>query len=222
MLSLFKKNTAFFIPYFIFLLAGGIVLLLWSKTDIHLYINRHNGPVADLFFSNWSNLGLGLMLIPVVFILAFIRLRYMLISIIGFCIMGAILEPLKLLFHAPRPLTVFTGLNQSLYLVPGVKMLSWYSFPSGHTATGFCIFCLLAFYTKSNPLKLFYFITALLIAYARMYLSEHFLQDVYAGSIIGVGSAILAYTWVMNAKMFNKFAERLDKPLISINFDGKK
>jgi len=222
MLSLYKKNRAFFIPYFIFLLAGGVILLLWSKTDIHLYINRHNCSTADFFFSNWSNLGLGVMIIPVVLLLAFIRLRYMIISMIGFLLMVAITEPLKFIFHTPRPLTIFGQLHQSLYFVPGVKMLSWNSFPSGHTATGFCMFCLLAFYTKNTTMKVLCFITALLIAYARMYLSEHFLQDVYAGSIIGVGSAIVAYTWVINAKMFNRFAGRLDKPLIRLNFKRDK
>jgi membrane-associated phospholipid phosphatase len=76
--------------------------------------------------------------------------------------------------------------------------------------------CLLAFYTKNNPLKLIYFIIALLIAYSRMYLFEHFLRDVFAASLIGVGSAILSYQWITHAKLFNKFAIILDKPLICL------
>lgn len=218
MFSLIKKNAAFFIPYFIFLLAGGIVLICWSKTDIHLYINEHHCLSADVFFSNWTNLGLGIIIIPVAAILAFIRFRYMLISVIGFFLTVIINDSLKYFFHAPRPVTVFSQLHQSLYLVSGVKMYSWDSFPSGHTATGFCIFCLLAFYTRNNFLKTACFTIALLIAYSRMYLSEHFLQDVYTASIIGVSIAIFTYNWITNAKMFDKFAEKLDKPLIHISF----
>ena len=219
MLSFLKKNKAFFIPYFLFLFAGGVILLLWSKTEIHQYINRYHTPFFDLFFSNWTYLGLGTMIIPVVFILVFARFRYAIISILGFALSGGINSILKKLFHSPRPEIVFSDLHQPLYLVPKVEMYADFSFPSGHTATGFCMFCLLALYAKNNLLKFMYFTIAFLIAYSRMYLSEHFLKDVYAASIIGVGSALLVYGWVMNARLFNKFAERLDKPLISL---GKK
>jgi len=217
MFSLVKKNVAFFIPYFIFLLAGGIVLFLWSKTDIALYINRYHNPAADFFFSNWTNLGLGITIIPVALILAYIRCRYMLISVIAFLVTFIINDSLKSYFHTPRPLTVFDQLHQTLYLVPNVEMYRSNSFPSGHTATGFCMFCLFALYTKNNLMKVIFFIIALLIAYSRMYLSEHFLQDVYGASIIGVGCALLIYSWGMNANIFNRFAERLDKPLIRLN-----
>ena len=221
MFSLLKKNTAFFIPYFLFLLAGGIILVLWDKTDIHLYINRHNNPSADFFFSNWTNLGLGLMIIPVAVVLAFIRFRYMIISVTGFLLTGILTLSVKSIFHAPRPIIVFAQLHQSIYFVPKVVMQSWNSFPSGHTATSFCMFCLLAVYTKNKFVKFLFFIIALLIAYSRMYLSEHFLKDVYAGSIIGVCCALFTYTWVMNARLFNKFAERLDKPLINLSKKNK-
>lgn len=216
MLSLLKKNAAFFIPYLIFLFAGGIVLFLWSKIAIHLYINSYHNPVADFIFRTWTNFGLGIMIVPVALILAFIRFRYMLISVMGFLLTVIINDSLKSIFHASRPMAVFNQLHQSIYLVPNVEMYSANSFPSGHSATGFCMFCLLALYTKNNFLKTIYFIIALLIAYSRMYLSEHFLRDVYVGSIIGVTCALVTYNWCMNARIFYKFAEKLDKPLIRL------
>lgn len=221
MVSLLKKNTSFFIPYFVFLLTGGVALTLWSKTEIHLYINSYHCSAADTIFSNWTNLGLGIMIIPAAAILAFIRLRYMIISVIGFLLTVAINDSIKAFFHAPRPVTVFSQMHQTLYLVPNVEMYNWNSFPSGHTATGFCMFCLFALYVKNDFAKITCFIIALLIAYSRMYLSEHFLQDVYTASLIGVGCALVVYTWVMNAKIFNKFAEKLDKPLVRLNFKRK-
>jgi len=216
MLALLKKNTAFFIPYFLLLLAGGLILVLYAKTDIHLYINSHHNPAADSFFSNWTSLGLGITIIPVALVLMFVRFRYMIISVLGFLITVIINDSLKPLFHTPRPITVFGQLHQSLYLVPNVEMYSWNGLPSGHTATGFCMFCILALFINNNVLKFLCFVVALLIAYSRMYLSEHFLQDVYLASIIGVCSALFTYMWVMNGRLFNKFAERLDKPLINL------
>jgi len=217
MQSLLQKNKAFFIPYFLFLLAGGIVLLVFSKTEIHLDINRYHSSAANIIFSNLTSLGLGATIIPVLLILAFIRFRYMIISITGFVIAFTLNDTLKAILHTPRPITVFAELHQSLYLVANVEMFSWNGLPSGHTATAFCMFCLLAFYTKNNFWKFSCFLIAFFIGYSRMYLSEHFLQDVYLGSIIGVVAALVAYLWVMNARVFNKFAERLDKPLISLN-----
>jgi membrane-associated phospholipid phosphatase len=221
MLSLLKKNIAFFIPYFLFLVLGGIVLASLGKTDIHLYINSHHDHIADLFFSNWTNLGLAIMIIPIILILSFVKLRYVLISITGFLITVTITEPLKYLFSTPRPVTVFTQMHQALYLVPHIEMHLWRGFPSGHTSVSFCLYCLLALYTKNNFLKFFFFVVAFLIAYSRMYLSQHFLQDVYAGSIIGVTSALFAYSVVMNARLFNTYSNTLDKPMIKINLKKK-
>jgi len=218
MASLLRKNIAFFIPYLFFLFVGGFILGFWSKTDIHYCINRHHSHIANLFFSDWTNLGLAIMIIPVVLILSFVKLRYVIISIIGFLVTVIITESLKYLFYTPRPVTVFNEIHQTLYLVPDIEMHLWKGFPSGHTATGFCMFCLLALYTQNNFLKFFYFVVVFLIAYSRMYLSQHFLQDVYAGSIIGIGSALFAYTWVMNAHIFNAYTHRLDKPLIRLRF----
>ncbi len=220
MFQLFKKNKAFFIPYLLFLLAGGLALALWNKTDIHLLINKYHNPQADLFFSNLTSLGLGITIVPVLLILVFVRFRYIIISLLGFVLTFTINDTLKAILHTPRPITVFGDLHQTLYLVPKVEMFSWNGLPSGHTATAFCMFCLLAFYTKNNWLKIFYFVIAFLIGYSRMYLSEHFFQDVYLGSIVGVGSALSAYSLVMKAPFFNRFAERLDKPLINLN--GRK
>jgi membrane-associated phospholipid phosphatase len=216
MIPLLKKNAFFFLPYLIFLCLGGIVLTLHSTTDIHLFINAHHSPAADFFFTYCTDIGLGIMIIPLLFILAFVRFRYMVISLIGFLMATIVNDSLKAIFHAPRPITVFGDLHQSLYLVPGIEMYSWNSFPSGHTATGFCMFCLLAIYIHNKPAKFLCLVVALLIGYSRMYLSEHFFKDVYAASMVGVASALAAYYLVMHAQIFNKFAERLDTPLISI------
>lgn len=47
-----------------------------------------------------------------------------------------------------------------------------------------------------------WFVLALLAAYSRIYLSQHFFADVYAGSLIGVLTTILVYYWLTT--FFNK------------------
>ena len=82
-----------------------------------------------------------------------------------------------------------------LHLVEGVKLHSLQSFPSGHTATAFNLFIMLAFIVKSNTMKLLFFVMAALVAYSRVYLSQHFVLDITAGSVIGIIVMALVFVW---------------------------
>jgi membrane-associated phospholipid phosphatase len=45
--------------------------------------------------------------------------------------------------------------------------------------------------TKYQSLRFFLFGAALLIAFSRVYLSQHFFEDIFTGAIIGFGVAVL-------------------------------
>ena len=150
MLALVKKNAAFFIPYFIFLLGGGIVLIAEPKTSIHLFINGYHSPPADVFFKYCTLVGLGWLILPVLAILVFVRLRYVIMAAAAFLIAVIINDTLKFAVGAPRPAEVFERLHQTLYYVPGVNIYHWNSFPSGHSAISFCLFCVLALITSEK------------------------------------------------------------------------
>ena len=215
MFSLFKNNSAFFIPYFVFLLAGGFILMFWSKAEIHLFINAYHAPAFDTFFKYYTNVGLGWLLIPVAISLSFVRLRYVIISLFGALLVFIVTYGLKQYAHTARPIEFFSELHQTIYTVKGVEIYHWDSFPSGHTSMAFCLFCIVALVSMKRSMKLLCFIAALLVAYSRMYLSEHFLIDVYAASLIGTGCAMISYILFMKLSWFNKFS-RLDKPLINL------
>ena len=76
----------------------------------------------------------------------------------------------------------------------------WNSFPSGHTACAFAIYFCLSMMVKNNWLKFFFFFLALLTAFTRVYLSQHFFMDVYGGSLVGAFSALVAYLIVLRIK----------------------
>ncbi|HWY98881.1 MAG TPA: phosphatase PAP2 family protein [Bacteroidia bacterium] len=214
MYDILKKNSAFFFPYLLSLLAGTAFFMLWGKTDISLYINGHNSAFTDFFFKYWTNVGLGYLIIPVALVLAFVSFRYMLMSVFCFLVTFGINDSIKYALNTPRPGMVFDGMHQTYYHVPGVDIYSWDSFPSGHTAIAFCLFCLLALITNKSVLKFLCFICAFLIGYSRIYLAEHFLNDVIGGSVIGVACAILSYKIFTKWSAINKFAN-IDKPLIN-------
>ncbi|MGL4868462.1 MAG: phosphatase PAP2 family protein, partial [Cetobacterium sp.] len=68
---------------------------------------------------------------------------------------------------------------------------SYMSFPSGHTMVAFCSYSFLAFKSKNNLSKIFFFSIAILVGFSRIYLSAHWMSDVLASAIIGITIAKL-------------------------------
>lgn len=106
-------------------------------------------------------------------------------------------QPLKHIFHHPRPLTVFAEAGVTLPAVDGVSLHAWNSFPSGHTASIFAMMVATAMMLPRKWMKVSCIIFAAVVGYSRIYLSQHFLDDVIFGAIIGVVACV--------ANPFNKF-----------------
>lgn len=140
-----------------------------------------------------------------------VRYRYVLIVGVSNVIAAVITQFLKhnVFEDALRPVKYFEGIH-NLYLIPGVENFSYNSFPSGHATCAFALYFSLALIVKKHTLKLLFFVIALIAAYSRIYLSQHFLEDVYVGSIIGVSTSLLIYRITQNS-----ISNKWDKSLIS-------
>ena len=68
----------------------------------------------------------------------------------------------------------------------GIDLHAAFSFPSGHAATIFSLCVGIMLFSAAPARKLSCFFIALLVAYSRVYLSQHFLIDIYFGSLLGV------------------------------------
>ena len=66
------------------------------------------------------------------------------------------------------------------------------SFPSGHTSTAFALATSMSIQYKKWYVTIPAFAWATSVGYSRLYLGEHYPTDVFAGAIIGVGSAYLS------------------------------
>ncbi|RYD68900.1 MAG: phosphatase PAP2 family protein [Sphingobacteriales bacterium] len=89
------------------------------------------------------------------------------------------------------------------------------SFPSGHTASAFCLFTLLALFVANKKYGLFFLLMALLVAYSRIYLSQHNFIDTYVGAWIGILSALVIYFYFYGAnRKFNQKATVMDRSLL--------
>jgi membrane-associated phospholipid phosphatase len=212
MKQLLKENRWFFIPTLIFLLVATLLLIIYSKTELHILCNRANSPFFDLFFKYATSVGNGTAIAVLFIILLFVKYRYAMSFLAGSLSTSLVVNIFKkvILHDIYRPSKYFE-LHETyhLHFVEGVKLLSLQSFPSGHTATAFNLFLTLALLTKYNGLKLLLFVAAFLVAYSRVYLSQHFLIDITAGMLIGILFILLFRIW------FDKFNKNwLEKSLL--------
>lgn len=204
MKEIFKSNTAFLVPYLLFLIAGSQLMLTHSKASLHLFFNGYYNTAADIFFSRLTNVGDGIMVMLIAIVLLFIRYKYCLLLVLTTSTAGIITQFLKRTFFddVVRPQKFFESLKDHLRLVPGVDIHLNNSFPSGHSTTAFALFLTLALISKKQYVKFLLFCTALLIGYSRIYLSQHFFNDVYAGSLIGVSVTLVIYYFVQKSKWY--------------------
>jgi undecaprenyl-diphosphatase len=67
-----------------------------------------------------------------------------------------------------------------------------FSFPSGHTMTAFSIALVLSYFYRGIELPIYFF--ACSVAVSRIVLGMHFLSDVLAGAILGIGLGCCSLT----------------------------
>ncbi|MCX6312479.1 MAG: phosphatase PAP2 family protein [Bacteroidetes bacterium] len=204
LLSNLKISLFFLIPQGIFLVSAGIVLAIFSKSDIHLAINKQHSSFGDAIMPwvTWG--GEGLTITVLVLLMFAWNRKFALLTGISCLFASGITQLLKNTFFSgePRP-KLFFSTPSPLHFVPGVENFLYDSFPSGHTTVAFAFYFCLVFAVKNNLLKLSLFVIALLVGYSRIYMSQHFLGDVFAGSIIGTTSTLLIFTIAIHKGWLN-------------------
>lgn len=195
MVALLRKNWSFFLLYFLFLLIGGILQLQYSQAEIFLYINAGYQTWSDYLFRYLTHVGDGLFYAAVILLLLFVRYQYALTALAAFLLSSLVAQLLKRLAFAEalRPKAFFEKSGQVLHWVEGVDVHLYNSFPSGHATTAFSVFCLLSLLAAPKRWGWVWLVPALLAAYSRVYLGQHFFGDIFAGSIIGVSSSVACY-----------------------------
>jgi membrane-associated phospholipid phosphatase len=199
--ELIRRNLYFLVPWLALLIISLFPLVLTSRISVQVFINRHHSDISDGFIKYITHLGDGLFAAIISILFLLISFRKALFIFLTYAGGGLFVQIIKRIFfpHALRPVKYLEGIYE-FDLVNGVKIRSYLSFPSGHAATAFGLFLCLAVLTKNNPVKLICFIMASLVAFSRVYLSQHFLIDIYFGSIIGVAFAMLFYRVLFSSR----------------------
>lgn len=184
LLKSFKKGTL--LLYFLFLVLSVLLIFSFSKKDLHLEMNEYHSYLFDFFFKYITYLGDGALFGILIVVFFFLKKRMSYVFLTG-ALLTLVFTHLfkKIVFKGvPRPVK-FIG-EESLYLVEGVKIAMVNSFPSGHTTTAFAIFTILILFHSKSALQYLWILLAILAGLSRVYLSQHFLIDVFAGSLLGV------------------------------------
>jgi membrane-associated phospholipid phosphatase len=192
--AFFQKNASFLIPAILLLSVGIVFLFLFPKDIIHLTQNAWYHPTLDPVFKYGTHLGDGLIFVGAILGLSVSSLKRGLAMLYAALLTLVLVGVLKQLVFSEevRPVKFFEGV-QELRLVEGVENHHSNSFPSGHTTAAFACYGLLAFFVRQRALKGLLLIFPLWVGYSRIYLSQHFLEDVVAGGFLGLGIALLSY-----------------------------
>ncbi|RFS19080.1 phosphatase PAP2 family protein [Chitinophaga silvatica] len=183
-----------------------IIFFIWrliaDRATVYLTINSYHTRWGDVLFPLVTQLGsvAAAVLLSLLFVIIRRPVGYILAT--AYMFTATISFSLKVLVGYPRPYRYFMDKLHELYFVPGVEVLNNFrSFPSGHSVCAFTAATVLSYYSRNKYWSFLFLFLAVLVAYSRMYLNQHFLEDVSAGAVIGVFFSMIWLSFFADEKV---------------------
>ena len=189
------------LTYFI---VGAVLLALLNKGDLVIYLNRMHTSVLNYFFRFWSMVGNGwFTVIAIAIVFPINRYKfYMLAANSALC--GFLAQFFKRVFFSDfdRPIKILG--TEGYDFIAGVDVASKHSFPSGHTTAAFALFIMMSLLYENKRASFLFVVAGVLVAFARMYLFEHFYMDTYAGAVLATFVTTVVYYLFMRSPKFQE------------------
>lgn len=191
------------------MLLAAIVLMVVLGTDqfeLHASINRHHAPWADAFFRFYTHAGDGLVPTALALLLLFLKdVRSFMMMGLSCGLSAIAVQSLKRTVFADhhRP-GMFRDVLTDMDWVPGIEQLNHFSFPSGHATCSFSMCLAAAVVIGKRRWALPMLLMAATLAFSRVYLSQHFTEDVLAGSALGTITAVGVHHWLYRSSFAAK------------------
>jgi len=187
-----------------------ILILVLGKNETFQLINSNHCEFADQFFKYFTHYGDGIMWVPLGLFCFFFKRKYFIAVVAGILISTILAQFIKRVVYPDelRPIKYLAD-NFPVHMVTGVDMKTSHSFPSGHATTAFTMALIMAHMINKKFWSILLPILALLAAYSRVYLAQHFPTDILAGMCIGILSAILSLL------IYRKFIRYINKKAAS-------
>lgn len=196
----FKSQSSIYLPLIIFFIVGAVFQLIWDKVEVFTYLNALHFPIGDKLFPFITYLGDGVTCFIILFALCFIRFGLALDLLISFLLTGIFVQGGKRLVFSDvmRPKGLLG--EDMLHIIEGVKIHSAHSFPSGHSTTVMTLAIFLAIICPKHWQKIILIALGFLGGYSRIYISQHFFSDVYAGFAIALACVLTMLYWSNNRR----------------------
>lgn len=208
-----KDNSVYYLLYLVLLAWAGYYLLSSDKVSIHRKVLTLNGhPAIDTIYIYLTYLGDGIFAAVLTVFVGWFNLRDGFFVLASYIVSGLISAGLKnyVFGDIDRPFQIWQWtLNEKMPRMEGVDLLIHNSFPSGHSTTAFAVFTCLALISNNKLTKVSCLFIAANAAFSRTYISQHWLIDIYFGSLIGLITATLLYFVFFSEKL-----HKLDRPLL--------
>ncbi len=197
------KNLFFILAFIFIQIIGMYIVFSTDKYSLHLEINSFHSLTFDYFFKYATYLGDGMVFLVAVLIVLWKRKEMFTVFLMGslMTLLTSFVLKNYICYNYPRPYEVF---GDRLHLIVGEHMRHWHSFPSGHTMSAFAMFFLMIFISNKFYYKSIWLLLAILAGISRIYLSQHFFEDVIGGSLIGFIIAVFAYLLGTKFSIFKK------------------
>ena len=206
-----RALTIFLVGWAAFVVALLVVIVCTDQAALHRLLTldylAHFSPAMvaaqDLFFKYATELGASVPFVVAAGLL-FYKVGDALLVLLAQGATALLVYPVKVLVGAPRPSLFFATHYPDVVLhqVGGVTLHAVNSFPSGHTAAAFSLmFCLTLICSRRSWTAPLFLLLAVVAGWSRIYLSQHFAEDVCAGAVVGVVATLLV-VWLGSRRQY--------------------
>jgi len=186
----YNKYSLLFLVIWFFL--GAVALVVIEKGDLVLYFDNHRSPLLTFVFYTATTLAEPLICIVVCLLFILFNWRKGLFILLAIVLNTVLVQFLKRVvfsdWHRPS-----VGLEGQLIGIDGFYLNQSFSFPSGHTMAGTTLFLVSSLLIENKWIKLLLVALIPFIALSRVYLAQHYLQDVVMGGTLGLICSMVYY-----------------------------
>ncbi|MBI3234260.1 MAG: phosphatase PAP2 family protein [Bacteroidetes bacterium] len=181
--------------------------MYFGKEEIFFKINRSRAHILDQLMPYITYIGDGWFAAIAIGLCSFIPIKNQLNVLVSWVICIILIYIFKFLVfeEAHRPVNYFFGQPEKVVVLKNIIMHSSNSFPSGHTTSAFAVLGSVALYFKSHIIKFVLFLTAVCVGWSRIYLGQHFVEDVLFGALLGSVSIFIAQILLKKIKTEQTF-----------------
>lgn len=176
------------------------ILNCYDKGMSVLWFNEQRTVFFDYFFMWATKLGEPIIIVIVSGILMYSNWRKGVLLAGSLVLNTIIVQLLKRQVFSGHMRPIYY-LKDQLSLIEGLDVHSNFSFPSGHTTGGFTLFFMLVLLIKNQTAKISFMFLGVLVAISRVYLSQHFLEDVFAASVLASFTCLIYYISFSKSKL---------------------